>query len=66
LIGQLIVNADHNQSEMLAMGKSLLNYGNINSMQEICEHVEQLTPAQVQDVAQEVFAPDKLSVIQYL
>ena len=66
LIGQLIVNADHNQSEMLAMGKSLLNYGNINSMQEICEHVEQLTPAQVQDVAQEVFAPDELSVIQYL
>lgn len=66
LIGQLIVNADHNQSEMLAMGKSLLNYGNINSMQEICEQVEQLTPAEVQDVAQEVFAPDKLSVIQYL
>ena len=66
LIGQLIVNADQNQSEMLAMGKSLLNFGKINSLQEICELVEQLTPSEVQDVAQEVFSPDKLSVIQYL
>lgn len=65
LIGQLIVNADQNQSEMLSMGKSLLNFGKINSLQEICEQVEQLTPSAVQDVAQEVFSPDKLSIIQY-
>ena len=64
-IGQLIVNADHNQSEMLSMGKVLLNYGKITPLQEVCRQVGQITSGQLLEVAREVFAEDRLSVMEY-
>ncbi|MEE0895731.1 MAG: insulinase family protein, partial [Bacteroidales bacterium] len=64
-IGQLIVNADHNQSEMLSMGKVLLNYGKITPLQEVCRQVAQITSGQLFEVAKEVFSEDRLSVMEY-
>lgn len=65
LIGQLVVNADQNQTEMLAMGKTLLNFGKITPLKEVCRQVEQVSCSQITEVAREVFAPERLSVIQY-
>ena len=65
LIGQLVVNADQNQTEMLAMGKTLLNFGKITPLKEVCRQVEQVSCSQIAEVAREVFAPERLSVIQY-
>lgn len=64
-IGQLIVNADHNQSEMLSMGKVLLNHGKITPLQEVCRQVGQISPEHILEVAREVFAEDRLSVLEY-
>ncbi len=64
-IGQLIVNADHNQSEMLSMGKVLLNHGRITPLDEVCRQVAQITSGQLLEVAKEVFSEDKLSVMEY-
>lgn len=65
LIGQLVVNADQNQTEMLAMGKTLLNFGQITPLKEVCRQVEQVSCSQITEVAREIFAPERLSVIQY-
>ncbi len=63
MIGQILVNAERNQSEMLSIGKTLLNFGKVNSLSDICSEVEQITSEQILEVAQEVFAPEKLSTI---
>ncbi len=64
-IGQLVVNADQNQSEMLAMGKILLNFGKITPLKDVCREVELITPEQISEVAKEIFAEDKLSMVKY-
>ena len=64
-IAQLVVNADQNQNEMLAMGKILLNFGKITPLKEVCQQVEQISPEQISEVAREVFAEDRLSVMEY-
>lgn len=65
LIGQLIVSADQNQSEMLAMGKTLLNFGKLTSLKELCAQVQQVSAEEILDAAHHVFAPEKLSTILY-
>ena len=53
------------KTEMLAMGKTLLNFGKITPLKEVCRQVEQVSCSQITEVAREVFAPERLSVIQY-
>ncbi len=64
-IGQLVINADQNQSEMLAIGKSVLNFGKINTLKEVCKEIEQISSEDILNVAQEVFSVEKLSAIIY-
>lgn len=65
LIGQLAVSSESNESDMLGAGKSYLVYGRIDSMERIAERLRAVTPADLLEVANDVFAPEKLSTLIY-
>jgi len=65
LYGQLAISMDNAESQCLSMGKSLLVYGRVESIESIMERIEQITPKQLNDVANEIFSSDKLYTLIY-
>lgn len=66
LIGQLALSQENKVSMMLAIGKSLLLYDTVDTMDVVYQKIEQLTAEELQDVANEIFDEDKLSSLTYL
>jgi hypothetical protein len=51
---------------MLAMCKSVLNYGKIDTLRETYNQIENITTEELLIVAREVFSAQKLSLIEYI
>ena len=66
LIGQLGVSNDNPEGLFLGLGKSFLHYNRYDTLPEIFSRIERLTAEEVQEVANEVLAPEKLFVLTYL
>lgn len=66
LIGQLGVSNDNPEGLFLGLGKSFLHYNRYDTLPEIFARIERLTAEEVQEVANEVLAPEKLFVLTYL
>ena len=66
LIGQLAISSDSGETQCLAMGKSLLAFGKINSFQEDRARIEAVTAQELQETARSIFAPGKISKLVYL
>ncbi|WP_448519085.1 M16 family metallopeptidase [Rhodoflexus sp.] len=60
-MGQLAMAEESNLGMMLMMGKSILDLGRVESLNEIFERIERITAADLQEIACEVFAEDRLS-----
>jgi len=65
LMGQLAISYEQSLNEMLSMGKSFLEFNKIDSIEEINTKIESITTEQIQDVANDIFRPDKLSTLIY-
>ena len=65
LEGQLAISAENQENNALAMAKQMLYHHRAPQWQETFAKVQQITPAQLQDVANEVFAPDKIYTLLY-
>lgn len=65
LTGQLGVAGDNKESLFLGLGKSFLHYGRYDMLPEVCRKIERITARQVLEVANEVFAPDKMCRLVY-
>jgi len=65
LQGQLALSWENGENVAIAMGCRLLHYGTTQTLPELCDRIEQLTATQLQDVAQEVFAPSRLRTLIY-
>lgn len=65
LIGQIGVASDNNENNTLSMGKTFLHYDKYEAPEAIFRRIEALTPAMLQEVANEIFAEDNLSVLEY-
>lgn len=65
LRGQLAMAEENNLSLMLMMGKSLLDLGRIDSLNDIFARVDSISAAELQGVAQEMFNPDLFSTLRY-
>lgn len=65
LKGQLAIQYDSNQNEMLSIGKALLNYGRVSSLEENFEDIDNVTAKDILVVANEIFVKEKLSSIIY-
>lgn len=63
--GQLLMSAENHENTMLSIGKSFLIYNRVDSIEEICEKVEQIDAFTLQEIAAEVFDVEKQSVLIY-
>lgn len=66
LIGQLAIQYESNQNEVISMGKSILNYNRIDSLITTNEEIEKIEAKEIQEIAQIVFEKEKYSQIKYI
>jgi predicted Zn-dependent peptidase len=65
LKGQIAIQYDSNQNEMLSIGKSLLNYNKVETLNDTFKDIDEVTAVDILQVASEIFIPEKLSTIIY-
>lgn len=65
LEGQMAISAENQENNALAMAKQMLYHHHAPAWQETFAKVQQITPPQLQDVANEVFAPEKIYTLLY-
>jgi predicted Zn-dependent peptidase len=61
--GQLAMAEENENAVMLAMGKAILERGDLINLEEIFEKIDAITAAELMEVANEVFDQDKLSIL---
>ncbi len=64
--GQITVACDNFENFALDMAKSYLHYGKFEGIEDTIAQLECLTPAFVQEVAQEVLHADNLTIVEFL
>ena len=65
LEGQMAISAENQENNALAMAKQMLYHHHAPAWQETFAKVQKITPEQLQDVANEVFAPEKTYTLLY-
>lgn len=65
LKGQIAVSYDNYESLAIAMAKRYLHYGNTQTMQQLFNRLDELTPNQLWETAQQVFSPQNLHTLIY-
>ena len=63
--GYLARGYENHESLMLSLGKNLLVFNKIDTLEEICAKIDKITTSDVLEIANEVFDPDKLSTLVY-
>ena len=63
--GQIAVACDNRESFALDFGKSFLHYGWEKDVTTLFSHIDALTAEQIQQVAREIFAPERLTTLVY-
>ncbi len=63
--GQIMIGAENIENQMLSVGKSLLIYNKVDSLAQVCQKIDQISAAELQDIANEIFDPAKLSMLIY-
>ncbi len=66
LIGQLAIQYESNQNEVISMGKSILNFNRIDSLKVTNQEIEKITSEQIQEVANTIFQRDKYTQLKYI
>jgi predicted Zn-dependent peptidase len=65
LEGQMAISAENQENNALVLAKQMLYHHHAPAWQETFAKVKKITPAQLQEVANEVFAPDKIYTLLY-
>ena len=65
LEGQLAISAENQENNALAMAKQMLYHHRAPQWQETFAKVQKITSEQLQEVANEVFAPEKIYTLLY-
>ncbi len=63
LMGQLAISRENNEHLMLSSGKSYLVFNKVDTLEEIGRKLEQITPDQLMDTANELLLPGKLNLL---
>ena len=66
LIGQLAMAEENNASLMLMMGKSILDLGKIDALEDIFADIRKISAGQLQDLARQMFNPADFSHLYLL
>ncbi len=65
LKGQLAIHSENYDSLMLTNGKARLLHEKVETLEEIYQRIDDIQSGQIQDIAQEILAPDNLSTLIY-
>lgn len=65
LEGQMAISAENQENNALAMAKQMLYHHHAPGWRETFTKVKEITSTQLQDVANEVFAPEKIYTLLY-
>jgi predicted Zn-dependent peptidase len=65
LKGQLAISTEANQSEMIAIGKSVLVFNKVDTIEEIYRKIDNVDSADLLEVANTVFDPGQLSTLVF-
>ncbi|MCK9413656.1 MAG: insulinase family protein [Prolixibacteraceae bacterium] len=65
LIGQLAMSQENHEDLMLAIGKSMLVFNKVESLQDIYKRISEITAPQLLDVANRILNPENLSGLIY-
>ena len=65
LEGQMAISAENQENNALAMAKQMLYHHHAPAWQEVFSKVKEITAEQLQEVANEVFAPEKIYTLLY-
>jgi len=63
--GYLARGYENHESLMLSLGKSLLVFNRIESLEEVCRKIDRITSSELLATANEIFEPGKLSTLIY-
>ncbi|RFC54566.1 M16 family metallopeptidase [Brumimicrobium aurantiacum] len=63
--GHLALGMDSNSGVMLNFGKSLLVFNQIDTLEEIYESIDSITPEEIQSIAQEFMSNDQVSSLVF-
>jgi predicted Zn-dependent peptidase len=65
LIGQIAIGQESNVNELLGMARSILSYDKVESVEDIYKEINNTNAKELQDIANEIFEKDKLSMLVY-
>jgi predicted Zn-dependent peptidase len=65
LLGQITLSEENNVNIMLGIGKSLINYGKVDSLNEVYKKVNKISSEQLLQIANEVFNEKQLSILTF-
>ena len=63
--GYLARGYENHESLMLSLGKSLLVFNRIDTIEEVCEKIDNVTSTEIIDIANDIFERNKLSTLIY-
>ena len=66
LMGQLAMSSENNQGLMLAIGRSLLEDRELESLDTVYKKINAITASDLRDIAQEMFREEDLSTLAYV
>jgi predicted Zn-dependent peptidase len=59
----MALSEENNLNVMMMMGRSLLDYNRVPSLATVFKKIDAVTPKQLQQVAQQIFLPEKISTL---
>jgi len=66
LKGQLAISMESLQNEMIMMGKSMLVYGKVDTLEEVFRKIDLVVASHIQEVASELFSEDSMSMLTFV
>ena len=65
-IGQMAITNDSGLNEMQSIGKACLNFGHVDTLEDMSRDILSLTPQMLQDTARQFLCDNSLSFLYYL
>lgn len=65
MIGQMTLSSENYENMMLSIGKSFLVYDKVDDLEHVCAEVQQIDAEVLKQVAGEIFAIEKQSILIY-
>ena len=65
MTGQMTLASENYENMMLSIGQSFLIYGKVDGLDTICDEVEAIGPDLLQQVARDILAPEKQTILIY-